>query len=101
VDHQDRLEYANPEAVKKYLSKAREVTLSPEQSAKIDLELNEVRRINPILSAMVAALFLLTFFQQAGAPHAAPPVRPRLHVSNQRPFIDAIPDSLWLAPPLP
>jgi hypothetical protein len=42
VDHPDRLEYANPEAVKKYLSKAREVTLSPEQSAKIDLELVRV-----------------------------------------------------------
>ena len=42
VDHPDRLEYANPEAVKKYLSKAREVTLSPEQSARIDLELVKV-----------------------------------------------------------
>ena len=42
VDHPDRLEYANPEAVKKYLSKAREVTLSPEQSAKIDLQLVKV-----------------------------------------------------------
>src|SRR5260370_27663208 len=42
VDHPDRLEYANPEAVKKYLSKAREVTLSSEQSAKIDLELTKV-----------------------------------------------------------
>jgi len=42
VDRPDRLEYANPEAVKKYLSKAREVTLSPEQSARIDLELVKV-----------------------------------------------------------
>jgi len=42
VDHPDRLEYANPEAVKKYLSNAREVTLSPDQSAKIDLELVKV-----------------------------------------------------------
>jgi len=42
VDHLDRLEYANPEAVKKYLSNAREVTLSPDQSAKIDLELVKV-----------------------------------------------------------
>ena len=42
VDHPDLLEYANPEAVKKYLSKAYEVTLSPEQSAKIDLELTKV-----------------------------------------------------------
>jgi hypothetical protein len=42
VDHPDRLEYANPEAMKKYISRAREVTLSPEQSAKIDLELTKV-----------------------------------------------------------
>jgi hypothetical protein len=42
VDHPDRLEYANPEALKKYLSKAREITLSPDQSAKIDLELVKV-----------------------------------------------------------
>jgi hypothetical protein len=42
VDHPDRLEYVNPEAMKKYISRAREVTLSPEQSAKIDLELTKV-----------------------------------------------------------
>lgn len=42
VDSADRLEYANPEALKKYLWKAREVTLSPEQSMKIDLELVKV-----------------------------------------------------------
>ena len=42
VDHPDRLEYANPDALRKYLSKAREVTLSPDQSAKIDLELVKV-----------------------------------------------------------
>lgn len=42
VDHPDRLEYRNPEALKKYLTKAREVTLSPDQSAKIDLELVKV-----------------------------------------------------------
>jgi carboxypeptidase family protein len=42
VDHPDRLEYANPEALKKYLSKAREITLSPDQSARIDLELVKV-----------------------------------------------------------
>jgi Carboxypeptidase regulatory-like domain len=42
VDHPDRLEYANPETLRKYLSKAREVTLSPDQSAKIDLELAKV-----------------------------------------------------------
>jgi hypothetical protein len=42
VDSADHLEYANREALKKYLSKAREITLSPEQSAKIDLELVKV-----------------------------------------------------------
>jgi hypothetical protein len=42
VDHPDQLEYANPEVLKKYLLKAREVTLSPDQSAKIDLELVKV-----------------------------------------------------------
>jgi len=42
LDHPDRLEYANPEVLRKYLSKAREVTLSPDQSAKIDLELAKV-----------------------------------------------------------
>ncbi|HKV61398.1 MAG TPA: carboxypeptidase-like regulatory domain-containing protein [Candidatus Acidoferrum sp.] len=42
VDHPDRVEYGNPEALRKYLSKAREITLSPEQSAKIDLELVRV-----------------------------------------------------------
>jgi Carboxypeptidase regulatory-like domain len=42
VDHPDRLEYANPEVLKKYFSKAREVTLSPEESAKVDLELVKV-----------------------------------------------------------
>ncbi len=42
VDYPDRIEYANPEGLKKYLSKAREITLSPGQSAKIDLELVKV-----------------------------------------------------------
>jgi hypothetical protein len=42
VDYPDRIEYSNPEALKKYLSKAREITLSPDQSAKIDLELVKV-----------------------------------------------------------
>jgi len=42
VDHPDRLEYANPETLRKYLSKAREVTLLPDQSAKVDLELAKV-----------------------------------------------------------
>jgi len=42
VDHPDRLEYKNPEALRKYLSNARDVNLSPEQSARIDLELVKV-----------------------------------------------------------
>jgi hypothetical protein len=42
LDHPDRLEYANPGALQKYLSKAREIILSPDQSAKIDLELTKV-----------------------------------------------------------
>src|SRR5882762_7471592 len=42
VDHPDRLEYSNPEILRKYLSKAREVMLLPDQSAKIDLELAKV-----------------------------------------------------------
>ena len=42
VDHPDRLEYSNPEILRKYLSKAREVMLLPDQSAKIDLELARV-----------------------------------------------------------
>ena len=42
LDHPDRLEYGNPEALQKYLSKAREIILSPDQSAKIDLELAKV-----------------------------------------------------------
>ena len=42
LDHPDRLEYGNPEALQKYLSKAREIILSPDQSAKINLELAKV-----------------------------------------------------------
>jgi hypothetical protein len=42
VDHPDRIEYANPDVLSKYLSKARDVTLSPDQSAKLDLELTKV-----------------------------------------------------------
>ena len=42
VDHPDRLEYSNPEILRKYLSKAREVMLLPDQSAMIDLELARV-----------------------------------------------------------
>ena len=39
IDHPDQLEYTNPEVMRKYLSRAREITLSPDQAAKIDLEL--------------------------------------------------------------
>jgi hypothetical protein len=42
VDHPERVEYANPDALRKYLSKARDLTLSPDQSAKMDLELVKV-----------------------------------------------------------
>ena len=42
VDSADRLEYTNPEALKKYLWKARAIPLSPGQSAKVDLELVKV-----------------------------------------------------------
>jgi hypothetical protein len=42
VDHPGLLEYANPEAMRKYLSSARDVSLSPDQSAKIELELVKV-----------------------------------------------------------
>jgi hypothetical protein len=42
LDHPDRLEYTNPDAMRNYLSKAREITLSPDQFAKIDLELVKV-----------------------------------------------------------
>jgi hypothetical protein len=42
VDHPERIEYANPDALRKYLSKARDLILSPDQSAKMDLELVKV-----------------------------------------------------------
>lgn len=38
VDNPDELEYANPEAVRRYLSKARDVSLAPNQKAKVELE---------------------------------------------------------------
>jgi hypothetical protein len=38
VDNPDELEYANPEVVRKYLSKARDVSLVPNQKAKVELE---------------------------------------------------------------
>jgi hypothetical protein len=39
LDRQGEFEYANPEVVNKYISKARDVTLLPNQTAKVDLEL--------------------------------------------------------------
>jgi len=39
LDHPDQVEYANPEILRKLLMKARDVTLSPERSEKIDVEL--------------------------------------------------------------
>jgi Carboxypeptidase regulatory-like domain len=38
VDNPDELEYANPEVVRKYLSKARDVSLVPNQKSKVELE---------------------------------------------------------------
>jgi hypothetical protein len=38
VDNPDELENANPEAVRRYLSKARDVSLAPNQKAKVELE---------------------------------------------------------------
>jgi Carboxypeptidase regulatory-like domain len=39
LDRVDDLEYTNPEALKDYLAKAQDVTLSPKQEAHVDLEL--------------------------------------------------------------
>jgi hypothetical protein len=39
VDRPNELEYANPEVLSKYLSKARDITLLPNQTANVDLEL--------------------------------------------------------------
>jgi hypothetical protein len=39
VDRADELEYRNPEVMQKYLSKVQEITLSPDQTARMDLEL--------------------------------------------------------------
>jgi len=38
VDHPEQLEYRNPDVMRKYLPRAREITLSPDQKAKIELE---------------------------------------------------------------
>jgi hypothetical protein len=42
VDHPELLEYTNPDVLRKYLSKARDTTLSADQAARIDLELVKV-----------------------------------------------------------
>lgn len=42
VDNPDELEYGNPEIVRKYLSKARDVSLVPNQIAKVELEVVHV-----------------------------------------------------------
>src|SRR5258708_29439152 len=38
VDNPDELEYGNPEVVRKYLSKARDVSLVPNQKTKVELD---------------------------------------------------------------
>jgi hypothetical protein len=38
VDNPDELEYGNPEVVRKYLSKARDVSVAPNQKVKVELE---------------------------------------------------------------
>jgi hypothetical protein len=43
VDHPEQLEYANPDVLRKYLSKARDTILSADQAARIDLELVKIR----------------------------------------------------------
>ena len=39
VDRPDYFEYGNPEVLRKYSGKMREITLSPNQEGKVDLEL--------------------------------------------------------------
>jgi len=39
VDRPNELEYASPDVLNKYLSKARDITLLPNQTANVDLEL--------------------------------------------------------------
>jgi hypothetical protein len=43
VDRADELEYRNPEVLQKYFSKVQEITLSPDQTAKMELELVKVQ----------------------------------------------------------
>jgi hypothetical protein len=42
VDRADDFEYGNPEVLQKYLGKAREISLGPNQQGKIELELVHV-----------------------------------------------------------
>jgi hypothetical protein len=39
IDQADDLEYANPEALRNYLTKAQDVTVGPKQESRVDLEL--------------------------------------------------------------
>ena len=43
VDRADELEYTNPTVMQKYLAKEQEITVSPDQTAKIELELVKVQ----------------------------------------------------------
>jgi hypothetical protein len=43
VDRADELEYRNPVVMQKYMSKTQEITLGPNQSASVKLELIHVR----------------------------------------------------------
>ena len=42
VDRADQLEYANPDVMRKYLPKAKDIRLSPDQTSKVELELVKV-----------------------------------------------------------
>lgn len=47
LDHGDNFEYANPEALRKYSSGAQEVSLGPNQSSKVELQLLRTEEQNP------------------------------------------------------
>ena len=42
VDHPEQLEYRNPDVMRKYLVRASGITLSSDQTAKIELEVVKV-----------------------------------------------------------
>ena len=42
VDRVEQLEYRNPEAMRRYFSHARDLTVGPDQKEKIELELLKV-----------------------------------------------------------